>query len=850
MADAKETMRYLTKEYEIAPAGTREESDAATVVARVFHQHGLETMQKSFNYTWHGNLGLSVMLLLSAVFSLLGALLSGVVSTVMFVLVAIVGVLYLLDRKFGVKTYSCLGLTGSSQNVVARHPAAAPTASGQKARPVVVIAHYDTPRADLLSMPAVSWVKPYIPRILDVCVVVEVVSLLVQVLPLPAGLKNVFAALAVIAAAVLVVWAICNLLHLFVLPYTLGANDNKSGVAAVLGVLDRIRPVPDGMPFGPDDEVREGVPAPAPTQSDEMPDGEKKKARREQLAAMLRSGDRVKVDVAGNESKAADGGQTDADDGHVVMRPRRPIDERPEDAHAPKPVRHGLQAVRSLGILPPSCEIEYVDTEEGNVHRASDHGVCTPAAPAASTMLIPSAPLAQPAQAELDLDNQAAPAQKPAEPLDPEAAKDAEADAMFASIVRENHLSGDLDAGGNGATTLLDPVGAGTATVTSTDEPDAELRSSASAPRDVAMHSASVSQQFVMDEPDSFTASAIQDPTWGTSSFKPVAASPAPRFLADLPDPAVAAVDPFGVSNIQTVGNYNPDDFSSMDFATGTHQTVTPAMLEQARRQDLAGFSTDLTDSPKRGRKAKKSRQKGRISTRAADMQQQMQEQSFNDWLGLDEGYDAKKNGAQIGSWDNFNDNDGNNGGAGNNPRWQGGAAPRRTRHMSREGEEAARARRAAMRLGDIDLTSHEVWFVLTGAGEAGNAGIRDFIESYRSELRGAYFINLECLGVGRQSLLIDEAADHGAVHPDRRLVNIFGQVSQDINRPVALERMPWRASDASIALEQGCRAVTLCGVAGGVPANAQWTGDSPEKLDTNAIEDAVDMVVEVIKNA
>ena len=250
----------------------------------------------------------------------------------------------------------------------------------------------------------------------------------------------------------------------------------------------------------------------------------------------------------------------------------------------------------------------------------------------------------------------------------------------------------------------------------------------------------------------------------------------------------------------------------------------------------------------KRGRKAKKNRQKGRISTRAADMQQQMQEQSFNDWLGLDEGFDAKKNGEQIGSWDNFSDSDGS--AQGSNPRWQGGAAPRRTRHMSVEGEQAARARRAAMRLGDRDLTSHEVWFVLTGAGEAGNAGIRDFIASYRSELRGAYFINLECLGAGRQSLVVEEAADSSRVKADRRLVNIFGQASQDINRPVALERMPWRASDASIALEQGCRAVTLCGVQDGVPANAHWTGDSPEKLDINAIEDAVDMVVEVIKNA
>lgn len=820
MADAKETMRYLTKEYEIAPAGTREESDAATVVARVFHQHGLETMQKSFNYTWHGNLGLAAAMCAVAVFSLLGALLSGAASTVMFVLVAVVAVLYLLDRGFGIKTYSRLGLTGSSQNVVARHPAAASAPNGQKARPVVVIAHYDTPRSDLLSNPAVAWVKPYLPRLLDVCVVVDVVSLLMQVLPMPAGLKAFFAALAVVASVALVVWAVCTLLHLFVLSYTLGANDNKSGVAAVLGVLERIRPIADGMPFGPDDEER-------PEQQDAVVPVNAEPVRRA----------RAEQDVRRQAAPA---------EPQVAVRPRRTADERPaEPAPAPEPTarRHGLACVRALGILPESCQIEYVPTEGGNVHRASDHGSCAQQVPAGSTALISPAPQ-QPApqQAQLDLGGAQ---DAPAAPLDPEAQKDAEADAMFASIVRENRMSGDPVAE-PAATSLLDPVSAGALTITSSDEPDAELRNSSSAPRDVAMHSASVSQQFIMDEPDSFTANAIQDPTWGTSSFKPVAATP--RFLADLPDPAVAAVDPFGVSNVQTVGNYNPDDFSSMDFETGTHQTVTPAMLEQARRQDLAGFSTDLTDAPKRGRKAKKSRQKGRISTRAADMQQQMQEQSFNDWLGLDEDYDAKKNGAQIGTWDNFADDAGSRTGA--NPRWQGGAAPRRTRHRSVEGEQAARARRAAMRLGDIELTSHEVWFVLTGAGEAGHAGIRDFIASYRSELRGAYFINLECLGVGRQSLVVQEAADKGVVSADRRLVNIFGQASQDINRPLALERMPWRSSDASIALEQGCRAVTLCGVQGGVPASAAWTGDSPEKLDTDAIEDAVDMVVEVIKNA
>ncbi len=836
MADAKETMRYLTKEYEIAPAGTREEIDAAAALARVFHQHGLQSMQKSFNYTWHGNLGLAVLSILVALFTLLGVLLSGVVSVVMFVLVAVCGVLYLLDTRFGIKTYALLGFKGASQNVVARHPAAVAPSDGQKARPVVVIAHYDTPRSDILSKPAFAWIKPYLPRIMDVAFIVSVVCLLVQLLSFLSGIHAFCAALAVLASVALIIWAVCTLLHLFVLSYTLGANNNKSGVAAVFGVLDRIRPCPDGMPFGPDDEIRDEADlagAVEPDQADEDDDAEANasvRPARAQAASRPTRTEEAQPRRARAEAPAAD-------EDRMVMRPRRPLEASPapQQPAAPKATRHGLKTLRSMGILPETCQIEYVAQEARPAHRASQPDV----AAAEQEQLQGRTTVFN----SVEFEAQPAPA-----PLDPEAKKDAEADAMFASIVRENRLSGDSRPAA-AQTSLLSPLDSSVSTITSADEPDTELRGAGATPRDVAMHSANVSAQFVMDEPNSFTASVIQDPTWGTSSFKPVSASTtATRFLGDLPDPAVAAVDPYGVSNIQTVGDYNPDDFSSMDFETGTHQSVTPAMLEQARRQDLAGFSTELSDSPKRGRKAKKSRQKGRISTRAADMQQQMQEQSFNDWLGLDEDYDAKKNGAQIGSWDNFNDD--NAGRAGNNPRWQGGAAPRRQRHVSAEAEEAVRARRAAMRLGDRDLTAHEVWFVLTGAGEAGNAGIRDFISTYRDQVNGAYFINLECLGAGRQSLVVEERADHSAIKADRRLVNLFGQASVDINRPLALARMPWRSSDASVALDCGCRAVTLCGVDRGVPANAQWTGDSPEKLDPLAIEDAVDMVVEVIKNA
>ena len=51
MADASDTMRYLVKQVDIAPAGTREEGEAAKNLSVVFHKHGLETANKSFKFS-------------------------------------------------------------------------------------------------------------------------------------------------------------------------------------------------------------------------------------------------------------------------------------------------------------------------------------------------------------------------------------------------------------------------------------------------------------------------------------------------------------------------------------------------------------------------------------------------------------------------------------------------------------------------------------------------------------------------------------------------------------------------------------------------------------------------------
>ena len=137
---------------------------------------------------------------------------------------------------------------------------------------------------------------------------------------------------------------------------------------------------------------------------------------------------------------------------------------------------------------------------------------------------------------------------------------------------------------------------------------------------------------------------------------------------------------------------------------------------------------------------------------------------------------------------------------------------------------------------------------VLTGAGEADHAGIRSFIEEYRTTLRGAYFINLECVGAGRPSILLEEGRGVH-VRGERELVNLLGASSTAINRPLALERMTWRDTEATPLLRDNCRAVTVCGVEAGAPAHARWSGDTPERVVPEQIDDLVDILVETIKD-
>lgn len=913
MADAAQTLNYLVSEFKTSPAGTREEAEMAQSLSEAIHLHGLETIKQDFTYAQWSRPLAAIMLVLLGVCGILGGLTSGALHWVMLILAVLAAAVFVLEVS-GRQLVSKLLPKGYSQNLIARYPALGPNPS--KSRPVVILAHYDTPRADVMSLPILRELVPYVKDTTYICGIVILVVTICQLFPLPQWLHTFFWAVAIVAGIIVILSGVRILLNVFVLPYTSGANDNMSSVAAVLGVIDRAVPAMD----------------------------------EELVSRIAEKQERGEVAKGGVREPARRQATAEDDDPEARIRARR-RSRRLADA----PIRRGESVLRSLQMVPESCEIVYeaapdqtvltdpvptqpaaqtgvqegqdefttreqpldiTDTEQAVLRepvivpeaKPSATGQQAPAGqtsgaiqPAGDRQATRAVKASQAAQVSQDtgttvltsVADLSAPAPVPVQDAASEKTVTVPAIAVTATkAAADGQVPANVDATRvlapepaiPGATSVLThetlnasrrreedrarvqalaPEPAGPIDVLiSSDEPDAELRRGVSVlPRDVVEQQGATTEEARRD-------SILNNPNWGTTSFTPVQQSR--HVIEDLPDPAVAAIDPFSVSNVETIGDLDPNDFSAMNFETGTHAAVTPQMLEQQRRQNLDGFEDLTADNSRRARRERKKYQGERISRRAAKMQEEMQEQSFTDWLGVDDDYDASKNGRQIGSWDNFEDGqaaqpdqsgqalptdlpDPGDDPRGNGHRWQGGAVrarrPRRQVNPEPQEDQDEELRQAAMVLGDPELISHEIWFVLTGASSADHAGMKEFIKGYDQRLHNAYFINLSCVGAGKETLVLEEGAPQ-ARKADRNLVNLLGTASKDLGRSFALARLPWMESEGAVALRAGRHSVTLCGMQDGVPANSGSTQDTADKVSPAMVDDVVDVLVEVIKRA
>lgn len=402
MANTQNYINHLLQNTGITPACSEEERLAAEDIAQIFRNHGFDPEVQEFNAPAPSRMAFAV----TGILAFAGALLMGIGGGIGLVgtLLAIVGaVLYVLERT-GRPVISRLGKTGVSQNVIAYHKASGPLASPRN-RPVVVVAHYDSPRAELLAREPYAPYRALIAKLLPIATIAPAAIAILRILPLPGALKVLLWIVAILASLVALANAANIISNRFVLPYTSGSVCNKSSVAAMLGVMDNVAPYqgenefPDDIPFDTyfgeqkrraKEMARAAAEYAAAQQQNDYgntieyeepaytedeygqpvaPEGEQGEAFDEQIDGFEgASADETLIGVIAPESQVQDiPAEEPVADESAAESAEEPAAAEPEPKlyrNAAGNIRFGSDAIRALGMLPESCTLDYEEGEE------------------------------------------------------------------------------------------------------------------------------------------------------------------------------------------------------------------------------------------------------------------------------------------------------------------------------------------------------------------------------------------------------------------------------------------------------------------------------------------------------
>ena len=458
MANTQNYINHLLQNTGITPACSEEERLAAEDIAQIFRNHGFDPEVQEFNAPAPSRMAFAV----TGILTFAGALLMGIGGGIGLVgtLLAIVGaVLYVLERT-GRPVISRLGKTGVSQNVIAYHKASGPLASPRN-RPVVVVAHYDSPRAELLAREPYAPYRALIAKLLPIATIAPAAIAILRILPLPGALKVLLWIVAILASLVALANAANIISNRFVLPYTSGSVCNKSSVAAMLGVMDNVAPYqgenefPDDIPFDTyfgeqkrraEEMARAAAEYAAAQQQNDYgntieyeepaytedeygqpvaPEGEQGEASDEQIDGFEgASADETLIGVIApdpqvqdipDEEPVADESTAESADEPALAEEAEP--EPKLYRNAAGNIRFGSDAIRALGMLPESCTLDYEEGEEPTLGPAPQPDPVVAAQPDeanvieaeadAETAIDPAAGLdvAAPAPAPEELDN-------------------------------------------------------------------------------------------------------------------------------------------------------------------------------------------------------------------------------------------------------------------------------------------------------------------------------------------------------------------------------------------------------------------------------------------------------------
>ncbi len=274
---------------------------------------------------------------------------------------------------------------------------------------MVVVAHYDSPRAELLAREPYASYRALIAKLLPVATVAPAAVAILRILPLPGALKVLLWIVAILASLVALANAANIISHRHVLPYTSGAVCNKSSVAAMLGVMDNVAPFqgenefPDDVPFDTyfgeqkrraEEMARAAAEYAAAQQQNDYGNTieyEEPTYAEDEFGQPIapdaqtepEQGEAFDEQIEGFEGASADetliGAIVPEDQNQAVQaeefNDEVPAAEPAEEPAAAEPepklyrnaagnIRFGSDAIRALGMLPESCTLDYEEGEE------------------------------------------------------------------------------------------------------------------------------------------------------------------------------------------------------------------------------------------------------------------------------------------------------------------------------------------------------------------------------------------------------------------------------------------------------------------------------------------------------
>ncbi|MEI7813518.1 MAG: M28 family peptidase [Coriobacteriia bacterium] len=377
---------------------------------------------------------------------------------------------------------------------------------------------------------------------------------------------------------------------------------------------------------------------------------------------------------------------------------------------------------------------------------------------------------------------------------------------------------------------------------------------------------------------------------FSTSQFEPVQRGAEAALEADVvPDGALLSYSPAGS---REAGSELPDDFrwaesssdstrqpergqglldfDTIDFAAVGPDAVKPSRAEEPRPESRRTEAPVAAEAPSRpyvpsgpdtlpgagalpgGAVAEDSPPKRRGFLGGLGLGKKKKAEEDHDvkgWLGVDDEFDARKAGADIGSWDKFgsDDDDDDAGGLG----WKGGWAgddPIGDDDFS--ANEAARIRRRVTESVDRELNEKEVWFVATGAAEVGTFGMQALLDDYGDEIRDALIINLDNVGAGQLSWVTAEGMTR-RYRAAQRVIGLAKRASRECEILVKPRVYKGLSTDATPALARGFKAMTLMAFdSSSLPMNWHWKTDVSANIEPEVIERTADLVTEMIREA